>query len=140
MPRFMRSLNNISRAQTVYRRKRVDGEIVPAYHPYILCISRRPGATQDEIARDICTSKSTVTRRIDWFLENGYVTRIPDEQDKRCLRVYPTEKMLAVLPEIRRVAEEWTAMISDGIDEAELAVFESVLSKMEAKAREAATE
>ena len=138
MPRFMRTLNNISRAQTIYRRNMVDGELAPVYHTYVLCITRMPGATQDEIARDICVSKSTVTRRIDWFLENGYVTRVPDENDKRCLRVYPTEKMLSALPKIRSVTAEWTALISEGIDERDLAVFESVLKKMEDKAREVA--
>ena len=96
----MRMLNNISRAQTIYRRNKITGELVPVYHPFVLCICRRAGATQDEIARDICVSKSTVTRRIDWLLENGYVTREPDERDKRCLHIYPTDKMLSALPDI----------------------------------------
>ena len=132
----MKMLNNISRAQTIYRRNRIAGELAPVHQTYVLCITRSPGATQDEIARDICVNKSTVARHMDWFLENGYVTRVPDQNDKRCLRVYPTERMLAALPEIKRVTGEWTTLISEGIDERELAIFESVLKKMEAKARE----
>ena len=47
-----------------------------------------------------------------------------------------TEKMLAVLPEVKRVSAEWRALLSEGIPEEELAIFNSVLERMEAKARE----
>ena len=137
MPKFMKSLNNISRSQTLYRRMRLDSELLPTYHTYVLAICRAPGRTQDELAADICVSKSTVARRIDWLLEGGYVSRVADAEDRRYLRVYPTEKMLAVLPEIRAIASEWNSMITDGIEADELAVFHAVLLKMEKLAKEA---
>ena len=136
MTRFMKSLNNISRAQTNFRRISADFDIPPTMHTYILAICANPGQTQDELASDICVNKSTVARRIDWCLENGFVTREPDPEDKRCLRVYPTEKSLAILPTVRAVAREWTDLITDGIDEEELKIFHSVLLKIEQKAKE----
>ena len=136
MPRFMKSLNNISRAQTNFRRIKSDIDMPPTMHTYILSICANPGRTQDEIASDICVNKSTVARRIDWCLENGFVTRTPDPEDKRCLRVYPTEKAISVLPTVRAVAREWTDLITDGIDENELEIFHSVLLKIEQKAKE----
>lgn len=136
MPRFMKSLNNISRAQTNFRRSRLDSSLPPTMHTYILAICSNPGQTQDELASDICVNKSTVARRIDWCLENGFVTRLPDPEDKRCLRVYPTEKAVSVLPMIKAVAREWSDLITDEISEEELEIFHSVLLKIEQKAKE----
>jgi DNA-binding MarR family transcriptional regulator len=137
MPRIMKKLNNISRSQAVFRNSKLDGVLPPGCHTYVLAICRAPGRTQDELAEDICTSKSTVARRIDWLLDRGYVTREPSKEDKRCLRVYPTDKMLGILPEVRKITQEWNSIITEGISDEDMAVFESVLSRMEAKAKAA---
>ena len=137
MPKIMKKLNNISRSQAVFRSSEFDGEFPPGCHTYVLAICRAPGKTQDELAADICTSKSTVARRIDWLLERGYVTREPSKEDKRCLKVYPTDKMLMLLPEIRRITQRWNSIITEGISDDDMAVFDSVLSQMEVKARAA---
>ena len=44
--------------------------------------------------------------------------------------------MHAILPEIKRASEEWTLLLSEGIPEDELAIFQSVLTRMQEKARE----
>lgn len=137
MPKIMKKLNNISRSQAVYRKSKLDGELPPGCHTYVLAICRAPGRTQDELAADICTSKSTVARRIDWLLERGYVTREPSKEDKRCLLVYPTDKMLGILPEVRWITEEWNSIITEGVSDEDIAIFESVLSRMEMKAKAA---
>ena len=138
MPRYMKSLNNISRAQQVYRKTQF-GEEFPVYmHPYILSICKNPGLTQDELGADLCVSKSMVSRRVEWLESNGYITRKIDPEDKRRQRLEPTEKALKALPELRRISREWMTLISEGIDADELMIFEKVLEKLEAKAREVA--
>jgi DNA-binding MarR family transcriptional regulator len=134
----MKSLNNISRAQQVYRKTQF-GEELPVYmHPYILSICKNPGLTQDELGADLCVSKSMVSRRVEWLESNGYITRKIDPEDKRRQRLEPTEKALKALPELRRISREWMTLISEGIDADELMIFEKVLEKLEAKAREVA--
>jgi hypothetical protein len=44
--------------------------------------------------------------------------------------------MLAVLPEIKESSDEWMRLLSDGIPKEELAIFNSVLERMQARARE----
>ena len=63
------------------------------------------GLSQEELARYICTNKSTVTRHVTQLEENGYVERRPSESDRRVMRVYPTERMQALLPAVRRITE-----------------------------------
>lgn len=116
--------------QTIFRRENLDLELAPTYHTYVLAICRIPGVTQDALARDICVNKSTVARRLDWLEAEGYVFREADKADKRCLLVYPTEKMKELLPQIKKIAAEWTKVLTSGISEEELSLFESVLMRM----------
>lgn len=137
MPRFMKMLNNISRSQAVYRHSRVSAEDLQSSHyAYVLTVCRQPGRSQEELARELCVNKSTVARNINHLEERGYVTRTPLPQDKRQFSVFPTEKALKVLPELRAASGAWMQLLSEGIAPEELEVFHSVLARMQEKARE----
>jgi DNA-binding MarR family transcriptional regulator len=137
MSKFMKMLNNISRSQAIYRHGRVSAEDLQAGHyAFVLAICREAGRSQEELARELCINKSTVTRNLNYLEERGYLKRTPSPADKRQLLVYPTERMLAVFPEVKAASEEWMALLSEGIAPEELAVFNSVLERMQARARE----
>ena len=44
--------------------------------------------------------------------------------------------MLSVLPEVREASAKWMTLLSEGIPEEELDTFNSVLERMESRARE----
>lgn len=137
MPRFMKMLNNISRSQAIYRHSRISAEdLQTGHYAFALAICREPGRSQEELACELCINKSTVARNLNYLEENGYITRTPLPNDKRQFSVHPTDKMLAVLPEIKRASSEWMELLSEGISEEELAVFNAVLSRMQTRARE----
>ena len=137
MSKFMKMLNNISRSQAIYRHSNISAKDLQAGHyAFALAICHSPGRSQEELARELCINKSTVARNLTCLEEKGYVTRKALPNDKRQFAVYPTERMLAVLPEIKRVSGEWMALLSAGIPADELAVFDSVLERMQARARE----
>ncbi len=132
----MKMLNNISRSQAVYRHSRVSAaDLHSGQYAFVLAICRVPGRSQEEIARDLCINKSTVARHLNCLEEKGYIKRDPLANDKRQFSVYPTEKMLTVLPEVRAASREWMDQLSEGIPEDELYIFNSVLERMETKAR-----
>lgn len=137
MSKFMKMLNNISRSQAVYRHSKVTADdLQSSQYAFVLAICREPGHSQDFIAKELCLNKSTVARTLTYLEEKGYITRIPLPTDKRQFSVYPTEKMLAVLPEIKNASAEWMTLLSDGISEEELKIFNSVLERMQERARE----
>ena len=137
MSKFMKMLNNISRSQAIYRSSKITADDLQSSHyAYVLTICREPGRSQEDIARELCVNKSTAARNINYLEEKGYVVRQPLPNDKRQLSVCPTEKMLAVLPEIRNASKEWMELLSEDIPEAELEIFDSVLSRMQERARE----
>ena len=131
----MKMLNNISRSQAIFRHSKISAkDLQSGHYAFVLAICRNPGRSQEELAEELCINKSTVARNLNALEEKGYITRTPLPTDKRQFSVHPTEKMLAVLPEIKDVSNEWMALLSEGISEEELAVFDSVLMRMQIKA------
>lgn len=136
MAKFMKSLNNISRCQSLYRTEKLQAEgICACHHAFILCISRNPGRSQEELARELCLNKSTVARALIHLEKYGYITRNENPCDKRQFLVFPTEKLEKILPDVRRTAKEWNESIVAGIDEKELEIFHSVLDRIEKTAK-----
>ena len=137
MTRFMKLLNNISRSQAIYRHSRISAaDLQSGHYAYALAICREPGRSQEELAQELCVNKSTVARNLNYLEETGYVTRQALPNDKRQFSVFPTEKLLTVLPEIKQASGEWMALLSEGIPAEELAVFDAVLLRMQDKARQ----
>ena len=135
MPKFMKSLNVISRCQSIYRTKMLESDIGAYQYSLVLAICRAPGRSQDELAKDICLNKSTVTRALTQLENQGYVIRKANPLDKRQTLVEPTDKLISVLPKIREVTLKWNEMVSEGISEEEMEVFYSVILRMENNAR-----
>ena len=136
MAKFMKMLNNISRSQAIYRHSKISADDLQSGHyAFALAICREPGRSQEELARELCINKSTVTRNLNYLEDHGYIKRCAVADDRRQLSVYPTEKMLSAIPEIRAASIEWMTLLSEGIPEDELAIFNSVLERMEKRAR-----
>lgn len=137
MSKFMKMLNNISRSQAIYRHGKISAkDLQSGHYSYVLCICREPGRSQEEIAQDLCVNKSTVARNLNFLEKKGYILRKSLASDKRQFSVHPTKKMLAILPEIKTASTEWMALLSEGIPQNELEIFDTILQRMETKARE----
>ena len=137
MSKFMKMLNNISRSQAVFRHSRISSKDLQSTHyAFVLAICHSPGRCQEELASELCVNKSTVARNLNYLEEKGYIERTSLQSDKRQFLVYPTEKMLSVLPEVKSASLEWMSLLSEGIPKDELEIFDSVLSRMQEKARE----
>ncbi len=137
MPSIMRMMNIISRCEGLYRTDKLKGtDLNAVHHSYIFAICKHPGISQDELARHICINKSNVTRNLAYLEQKGYVERRQSESDKRVTLVYPTDKMLAVLPSVRKTVREWNEYISENISEEELSAFKAVLERITERARD----
>lgn len=137
MPAFMRKMNAIVRCGNTYRTERLQtDELGGHHHSFVLAICKHPGLSQDQLARRLCFNKSTVARALTHLEEHGFVTRTPSASDRRVLLVYPTEKMLAVYPEIKAIAREWNCLLSEGIEPEHIALFMDVLDRMDARAKQ----
>lgn len=82
----------------------------------LLRVCARPGIRQDDLAQAVLLNKSTVARGVAQLEQNGFLTRRRSEEDRRVYQLYPTDKALASLDELKTIslqcAERSTAMLS----------------------------
>lgn len=108
MDSFVKMINRIARLSAFYREKEFKklglGEM---HHAYILSICSEPGISQEELACKLFINKSNVARQLAQLEQKGFIIRKNDQQDARRLRIYPTDKSLAIEEEIRSILGAW---------------------------------
>lgn len=135
MPSVSRYFNIISRCAGIYRAERFKKiDLGQNHHSYLLCLSRHPGISQDELSHLIYINKSNVTRHLARLEQQGYVVRKQSEEDKRVILVYPTEKVEEVLPQIRASLKEWNDIVLEDFSEEEKEILLGFLKRIKEKA------
>ncbi len=94
------------------------------------CVADNPGISQDKLANLMYVNKSTMTRNLCYFEENGYVTRQTSASDKRITLVYPTQKLHDMLEVINERLCVWKEELFDGFSEEEIAQYNAMTDKM----------
>nr|WP_242550342.1 MarR family transcriptional regulator [Enterococcus sp. MJM16] len=101
-------INRIAQLSALYREKEFKklglGEM---HHAYILSVCADPGISQEQLACKIFINKSNVARQLAQLEQKGFITRQSDQNDARRLRIFPTEKSLALESEIRSILAAW---------------------------------
>ena len=70
------------------------------------------------------------------YLEKkGYVERRSDQHDKRAICVYPTQKMLDILPEVKKIVKDWNDYLTKDIAPGDLECFNRVLDQIAERAK-----
>ena len=54
-------------------------------------IQRKGNLTMGELSSALSVPLSTATRIVDWLVDNGYAQRLPDQEDRRIVRVALTD-------------------------------------------------
>lgn len=135
MQRFLKNNGILARCSDMYR----DEQLRPLglnsrQSVLLLQICNAPGITQDALSKAICVNKSNITRQMALLEEAGLVIREPHEADQRQIRVFPTERALQLLPEIRRVFRVWRNYLEEELTEEELAVFCDIMQRVTQRA------
>lgn len=131
MSQILRDITNISRCGVQYRGDALAPMGLKSCHAsYLMEICRCPGISQDRLARRICINKSNITRQLAVLEEGGFVTRTPSPEDKRVTMLYPTEKALALLPEIQALLDGWEQQLTLDMSPEDRALLAGLLEKM----------
>jgi len=137
VPYIVKTMNEIVRCGMQYRNEQLAPFGLKSSHAsYLLEICRSPGISQDTLAKRICFNKSNIARQIAVLEEGGFVRRKPGAEDKRVMELYPTEKTLELMPQIRQVLRSWRSYRMEGLSEEEIAVLDKALTSMRSRAGE----
>lgn len=137
MHQISRDITELARCGIQYRNERMLPYGLKSCHAMNLSqICSNPGISQDALTRLRNADKSNIARQAATLEEEGFITRTPCSEDKRILRLYPTEKALALLPQITEVLEAWEALLTQDLTEAEKDTLTQLLSRMKQRASE----
>ena len=135
MPYIIKTMNEVVRCGKQYRSERLAAFGLKSSHAsYLLEVCRSPGISQDMLAKRICFNKSNIARQIVVLEEGGFVTRKPSAEDKRVMELYPTEKTLELMPQIRQILRDWRCYLMEGLSEEEIAVLDKAMEHMRSRA------
>lgn len=135
MSQLIRNITEITRCGVQYRTETLAPLELKACHAsYLREICAEPGISQDQLAARICINKSIVARQAAALEESGFISRIPSNEDKRVMGLYPTEKTLSLLPKMNAILDQWEDFLAAGLSADELEIAERVLERMKIRA------
>lgn len=131
MSELTHNITDIARCAAQYRTEELAPLGLKACHgSYLSVICACPGITQDQLARRIFINKSNVARQLALLEEEGFVERRACTEDKRAMRVYPTDKALEALPKINAILVRWEECLTQDLSEKEKILLTQMLCKM----------
>ena len=135
MSQINRKILAIARCNTQYRSEKMAPFGLKACHTsYLMHICANPGVSQDRLAQLIFINKSNVARQAAFLEEEGYIRREPSQADRRVMELYPTDKALELLPQVREILMDWEQYITEDVTPEEVEILTRVLAKMKDKA------
>lgn len=91
--------------------------LTSAEYPSLLALYHREGQTQEELSSYLYLDKAAITRIIKSLIAKGFVIKKQDMQDKRCNRIFLTEKAKQEEEEIHKRVMQWNSYITQNLDE-----------------------
>ncbi|WMW25180.1 MarR family transcriptional regulator [Methanolobus sediminis] len=96
----------------------------------LMVLSDYQGVTQDFLAGSLLIDKGTVARAVNILEQNGIVRRIQDENNRRAVLVYLTEKGEELIPQVEKIDREWEEAAYTGFTQEERKQAKSFLRKI----------
>ncbi len=135
MSDIIRDITEIARCGSQYKGEKLAQLSLKTCHAsYLMEICHCPGISQDKLSQRICINKSNVARQAAILEEAGFILRKPSPGDKRVMELYPTEKTLALQPQVHQILQSWEGLVTAGLSQEEMDCICAVLQRMKRNA------
>ena len=105
-------------------------DIASAEYPILLILLQKEGITQEAIATELDLDKSAVARSVQSLLEKGFIERKKDDIDRRCNRIYLTEKGYKSKESLQETKAGWETILAKSFTREERAEAKVLLGKV----------
>ena len=137
MSQITRDMLHITRCSHQFRDDFLAPLGLKSFHAsYLTTLYRNPGISQDKLAKLLFVDKSNVARQIAVLEDAGFVTRSTCKEDKRCMKLYLTQKGTDVIPTIFEMYTRWSDILTQDLSEEEFAQLTDLLAKVKVRAVE----
>ena len=86
---------------------------------------------QRDLANQLQKDKSIIVRQINCLLENQYVIRLTNKEDKRIKNLILTKKGFEILNQMKEIASEVSRKLLTGVTPNDFEIFQNVLQKIQ---------
>ncbi|MEG0856258.1 MAG: MarR family transcriptional regulator [Terrisporobacter sp.] len=97
---------------------------------FLLDLYREDGKNQEEISDRLKIDKGTTARALKKLEEQGFISRVKDEEDKRSNKIYLCDKAKNVKEDVFGVLNDWNKKINESLSEEEGEILRSLLEKV----------
>ena len=97
---------------------------------FLLELYKKDGKNQEEIAEDLKMVNGTTARALKKLEEQGFLTRLRDERDKRSNKIYLSDKAKNIREDIFNILDDWNKQITRSLAKEEVKMLEDLLEKV----------
>lgn len=101
-----------------------------SHHSVLITLYKDQGISQEKLSRKLSVDKATVTRSIRKLVEDGFIERRQDKDDKRSYLLYVTEKGEQIKPDIEAMFRDWNNIVLEGFSDDEVAHLNGYLDRI----------
>ncbi len=113
---YGRYIAKIYRSFQIFLKVRLeDVGLRPLEFRILLWLRHANGAKQEELAEGLGVDKSVITRMVSSLMQNGYLTRVVNQKDRRAYCLHRTEKAGLFDGEMEEILNEWESIILEKV-------------------------
>ena len=102
-------------------------DVTPSQYGVLSCLWQREFATPKQISEILCLETSTISGVLDRMQKKGLIDRVINRDDRREVRVVPTEKGKALQEPISKIIDEVNEEVLKCFTEDEVALLKNQL-------------
>ena len=102
-------------------------DVTPSQYGVLSCLWQREFATPKQISENLCLETSTISGVLDRMQKKGLIDRVINRNDRREVRVVPTEKGKALEEPISKIIDEVNEEVLKCFTDEEVALLKNQL-------------
>ena len=102
-------------------------DVTPSQYGVLSCLWQREFATPKQISEILCLETSTISGVLDRMQKKGLIDRVSNRDDRREVRVVPTEKGKALEEPISKIIDEVNEEVLKCFTDEEVALLKNQL-------------
>ena len=91
--------------------------LTSAEYPFLFALYHNEGQTQEELSSYLYIDKGATARVIKTLIAKGFLIKEQDNKDKRCNRIFLTEKAKQEHDAIHSSVMQWNSLITAGLED-----------------------
>ena len=113
--------------QKFLKMRLMDVDLRPLEFRVLLILVHRDGVSQEEIAEGLTIDKSVIARVVKSLIQNDYIVRKVNEEDRRAYCLFRTSKAIEFDETMIEILEEWEEIILEKVPEEERDRFSELM-------------